>query len=469
MNKFDLIVIGSGPAGEKAAAKAAYFGKSVALVEKETGHGGAGVHTGTVPSKTLKETSLYLSGKHERGLYGIERSLPGQATAEHFLYRKNVVTRALDDEVRRNLELHQVALFRGTASFVDAHRVRVAGAEETVLQGDYILIATGSYPFHPPGIAFDGVCLHDSDSILRIQRIPSSICVVGAGVIGCEYATIFAALGSRVSLINSHRDILQFLDREIAGELVRQMQADGIELFFETRVESVEKFKVADGDRIRAGLDGGRTLEADIFLYAAGRCGNIASLDCPKAGVATGPRETVLVNEDYQTCVPHIYAVGDVIGFPALASTSMDQGRVAVAHMFQIPDLKRLAARFPFGIYTIPEVSMFGMTEETARGEGVRYCIGKARYADMVRGKIMGVEAGFLKLVFRRSDNVILGVHVIGPIATELVHYGMTLVEEGRTLDHLIATVFNFPTLHDLYKYAAYDGLGNKAGHKIRT
>lgn len=464
MKHYELIVIGAGPAGEKAAVKAAYFGHRVAIIEKESTFGGAEVCTGTLPSKTLKETVLYFSGKYEKGLYGIERDLKRKATIDDFMYRKDQVIAVAEKEIFQNLLRHGVDIYRGTASFEDSHTVKIG---EECISGDFILIATGSYPYHPPTIPFDGQRIHDSDTILKITRFPKSLCVVGAGVIGCEYATIFSTLGTRVILVNDKDQILPHLDVEISKDLVAQMKSAGIEIQFNTTVESVTN-PADESLPIDILLKSGVHLEVDMFLFASGRSGNTKALNCEKIGLKLGQREAVEVDEFYRTNIAHIYAVGDVIGFPALASTSMEQGRVAVAHIFKMEDLNHLASFLPFGIYTIPEVSMIGLTEETAKEKGDPYCCGKAYYADVDRGRIMGAQQGFLKIVFHKSDLTILGVHIIGHLATELIHYGTLLVEEKKTLYDVIRQVFNYPTLHDLYKYAAYDGLSTVAEHKVK-
>lgn len=467
MEKYDLIVIGSGPAGEKAAVKAAYFGYHVAVVEKEKVFGGAGVNTGTLPSKTLKETALFFSGKYEKGLFGVDRTLKHQATVDDFMFRKNYVTISEGEEVKNNLHKHKVDVYQGVASFVDPYTISVKGDKEETIYSEHIIIATGSYPFHPPEIPFDKKRVHDSDTILEITRIPQSICIVGAGVIGCEYVTIFAAMGSKVYLINRTDAILPFIDKEVTSALIKSMEKDQVEIFFN---ESVKSINVPETDReyIRVGLESDKWLHVDMFLYAAGRNGNTKALCCEKAGLNVGKREKLEVNAEYQTHIPHIYAVGDVIGFPALASTSMDQGRVAVAHIFNTGDLDNVAKIFPYGIYTIPEVSMVGVTEEEAIEKKMNYCVGRARYKDMPRGKIMGASDGFLKLIFTRDDLVIRGVHIIGALATEIIHFGLALIDNEKTVMQTISTVFNYPTLHDLYKYAAYDGLGNLSGHKVK-
>lgn len=468
MKKFDLIVIGSGPAGEKAAVKAAYFGHKVALIEKEAKFGGAGVQTGTLPSKTLKETALYFSGLYSKGVYSIEHQFSRQAGVTDFLYRKDVVTDVVGTEVRENILNHMITLFKGEAEFVDEHVVKVSGHLEENIYGEKILIATGSYPFRPENIPFDGKRVHDSDTILNLEKFPKSLCVLGAGVIGCEYSTIYGAMGVKVFLVNNSNKILPFLDHELSEALVDQMSKQNIEILFDT---SVDGFTVPDDETepLKLKLKTGETLNVDMFLFAAGRSGNIKNLKPEKAGVNTGKRETILVNEKYQTNIPHIFAVGDVIGFPALASTSMDQGRIAVAHMFDTGDLEELTTVFPYGIYTVPEVSMVGKSEQECEKEGIDYVAGYSCYRDTARGKITGAkDDGFMKILFDKKTKVILGVHIIGRIATEIIHYGLSIVKDEKTVDQVIATVFNYPTLHDLYKYACYDGLSNLAGKKLK-
>lgn len=468
MQKFDLIVIGTGPAGEKAAVKAAYFGHKVAIIEKETVYGGAEVVTGTLPSKTLKETALFLSGKFEKGIYGVERDLQHEASVEDFMYRKNFVSASAAQEIYENLMRHGVTILRGTASFEDPHTIKVKeNQQEELIWGNYIIIATGSYPFHPPNIPFDGKRIHDSDTILQIRRFPSSLCIVGAGVIGCEYATIFATMGAKVYLVNDKEHILPFIDYEIATELVAQMQAANVEILFNKSIEEIKPAS-AENEMIQVRLKSGETLSVDMFLFAAGRSGNTKELHCEKIGLELGSREQLFVDAHYRTSIPHIFAVGDVIGFPALASTSMDQGRVAVAHIFQTQDLEHLPSHFPYGIYTVPEVSMVGITEEEAVKRNLSYCIGKARYGDMPRGKILGAKTGFLKLIVSRDELRILGVHIIGHLATELIHYGVLLIEDKKNLQDVIGQVFNFPTLHELYKYAGYDSLSTYTGHRVK-
>ncbi len=464
---YDLIVLGSGPGGEKAAVKAAYFGYKVAVVEVAGLYGGAEVITGTLPSKTLKETALFLSGKQEKGMFSIERDLSRKASIEDFMFRKNLITATESLAIGENLKRHGVDVYHGLGSFEDLHTISVSAPSNCSITADFILIATGSYPYHPSHIPFDGIRVHDSDTILQIKRFPKSLCVVGAGVIGSEYATIFSTVGSKVYLVNDKADILSFLDHDITDEFLVQIREGGIETIFNQAVKSVE-VPQSETDPLRITLSNEQVLETDMFLLAAGRSGNVKALALDKVGIPIGPREQIFVNTEYRTKVPHIFAVGDVIGFPALASTSMEQGRIAVAHMFNTQDLEHSTLFFPYGIYTIPEISMVGMTEEEVRKTGAPYVIGKALYADMPRGKIMGAQRGFLKLVILRENLTIRGVHVIGNIATEIIHYGTHLVEEKKDLYYLISQVFNYPTFHDLYKYAAYDALSALAGRKMK-
>ncbi len=455
MEHYDLVILGSGPAGEKAAVHAAYHGFRVAIVERYSNLGGAACNTGTLPSKTLRQTALYLSGGEERGLYTVERKLTRDPDAADFLFRERYVVKMEGQELRLELLKRKVDVYLGVGSFVDPHRIHVSGTTPKQVYGDHILVATGSYPAHPPGIPFDAHTIHDSDTILNIDHLPRSLCVVGAGVIGCEYATTFAVVGCKVTLVDSHADLLPFLDREVASGLAKHMRDLGIDLLQQTHIRSVGSG--SRGGLVSAQRDTGAPIEAEMFLYAAGRNGNTADLRCENAGLHPTARQTLEVDETFRTSVPHIYAAGDVIGFPALGSTSMDQGRVAVTHMFGLHDLERVASQFPFGIYTIPEVSMVGLTEEAARSKGLDYSVGRAFYKDIPRGLILGTDLGFLKLVVEKQSRSILGVHIFGVRAAELIHYGMELVENRRTLGHVLGTVFNYPTLHELYKYAAYD------------
>ncbi len=467
MKHYDLIVIGGGPAGEKAAVKAGYHGKRVALVERYSEPGGSTVHNGTLPSKALKETALFLSGKAEKGVYGVDRKLSKSFTVDDFFFRKNQVTESEVATINRNLEAQLIDVYHGKGGFEDSHTVRIQGDPDVLISADFILIATGSYPFHPSYLHFDKNRIHDSNTILQLSRFPVSLVVIGAGVIGCEYATIFSTIGSKVTLIEGRETILPFLDKEISTDLVKQIRTGGVDILLNTAVELVDDPHDKDLPLL-VRLKGGRVLEADMVLFAAGRAGRVDALHLDKVGLKQNERGLIEVNDRYQTAIPHIYAAGDVIGFPSLASTSMDQGRVAVTQMFELEGYERLAHVFPYGIYTVPEVSMVGMTEEEAQRKGLPYGVGRACHADMPRGKILGAQNGFLKLVYEKGSHRVLGVHVIGHLASELIHYGLTVVESGKTLEDVSSGVFNCPSLHELYKYAAYDGLAEERGKKIR-
>jgi len=467
MKHYDLIVIGGGPAGEKAAVKAGYSGKRVALVERYAEPGGTTVHNGTLPSKALKETALYLSGKAEHGVYGVDRTLSKGFTVDDFFFRKNLVTSSEVATINRNLEANLVDLYHGRAGFEDDHTIRISGNPDQLISADFILIATGSYPFHPTYLTFDKKRIHDSNTILQLDRFPRSMVVIGAGVIGCEYATIFSTIGSRVTLLEGRDTLLPFLDHEISTELIRKIRAGGVELLFGAVVEKVDDPQ-DDSLPLLVHLTSGRVLETDMVLFAAGRAGRVDALHLEKIGLTANSRGLLEVNERYQTKVPHVYAAGDVIGFPSLASTSMDQGRVAVTQMFQLEGHDRLARVFPYGIYTVPEVSMVGLSEEGAEKKGLPYGVGRAFHAEMPRGKILGNQDGFLKLVYERGSNRILGVHIIGHLASELIHFGVAAVEAGKTLEDLGSVVFNCPSLHELYKYAAYDGMAEERGRNLR-
>lgn len=456
---YDLIVIGSGPAGEKGAAQAAYFGTRVALIEWAPHVGGAGVNTGTIPSKTLRETALYFSGLEQRGLYGVDYAVKPHLTVRDFMYREQEVVQSLRAVVNWNIARHQIDLIHGGATFEDLHTVRVKRSMEPdlLLRGDVILIATGSRPNRGRDIPFDDPRIYDSDTILQMERLPRSLGVVGAGVIGCEYTTIFAALGIQVTLIDGRDRLLSFLDAEISDRLRLQMELLGVNVRLRDGVTRVEP----EPDTVRLDLQSGASLEVDSVLFAAGRLGNTEGLGLERIGIPVGDRGHVTVNEHYQTVIPHVYAAGDVIGFPALAATSMEQARVAMCHAFDLKYKTRVAPVFPLAIYTVPEVSMVGETEESCRQRGIDYCVGRALYRHNARGQIIGDLAGQIKLVFRTPDKTLLGIHIIGEAASELIHVGLMVMQAGGTIDVFIEAVFNYPTLGDAYKYAAYDGLGN--------
>jgi NAD(P) transhydrogenase len=457
---YDLVVIGSGPAGEKGAAQAAYFGKRVALIEKEPALGGAAANTGTLPSKTLRETALYLSGFRQRGLYGITFTLKDKVTARDFLYREQQVVQTERLRVAENLRRHKIELYHGAAAFVDAHTVAVrpASAPEILLAADVVLVATGSRPHRPEVFPFHDARVYDSDTILQLREIPSSLLIAGGGVIGCEYACLFSALGIHVSLVEGRERLLGFMDAEISEALAESMSGMGIQLHLGESIESVKT-----GDRLQVNFKSGREVAVETILAATGRNGNTNGLCLETIGVQPSQRGTIDVNEHYQTAVPHVYAAGDVIGFPALASTSMEQARVAMVHAFDLKYKTRVAHILPYGIYTIPECSMAGETEETLAKKQIPYVVGRTRYNHNARGQIIGDNTGFLKLIFREPDMKLLGVHVIGEQASELVHVGLTALLMEAGADLFIQTCFNYPTLSETYKYATYDALGQLA------
>jgi len=465
LETFDLIVIGCGPAGEKAGAQAAYFGKRVAIIERAPYVGGSTVNSGTVPSKTLRESALYFSGLKQRGLYGIDYSLKENLTIQDFMHHEQDVVQMERQRMLNNLALHHIELVHGQACFEDAHTVSICDRNgERRLHGDVILIATGSKPHRPPGIPFDDSRVFDSDTFLQMTRIPASLAVIGAGVIGCEYASIFIALGVQVALVDGRDRLLPFLDAEISERLRQRLAALGMQFWFNERLANVQSTPSA----VDLAMQSGRTLQVETVLFAAGRRAAVDGLLLEKAGLAVNERGYISVDENYRTAVPHIYAAGDVIGFPALASTSMEQGRVAICHAFGFNYKQRVASMLPMGVYTIPEISAIGETEESCREKKIDYCVGRAFYANNVRGHITGDTAGLVKLIFARSDKKLLGVSIIGENATELIHIGMLVLDNQRTIDEFIEQVFNYPTLSEAYKYAAYDGLGNLAGHKLR-
>jgi len=454
--QYDLVVIGCGPAGEKGAARAAYHGKKVAVVERSD-LGGAGINTGTLPSKTLRETALYYSGLRQRGLYGIDYSLREGLTVQDFMFRKQQVVQKHWELIHRNLARHHIDLICGTASLKDAHTVHVVSPEDEQqdLTAEVILIATGSSPNHPPEIPFDHQFICDSDSILRIERIPKTMVIVGGGVIGSEYACIFTALGVQVTLVDGRDRLLPYLDREISDRLQAQMRALGLRFVFNARTTTTSMVD----DHAHVELSTGESLDTDLLLMAAGRQSNIEGLGLEALGIDLGKRGLILVNGKYQTTVPNIYAAGDVIGFPALASTSIEQARTAMVNAFDLHFKEPLSGVVPLAVYTIPEIATAGLTEEQCQEQGIPYFVGRSYYEKSPRGQIIGDMSGMLKLIFARENKKLLGVHHIGEMSSELVHLGAQVIAAGGTVDEFIRPVYNYPTLSDSYKYAAYDGL----------
>lgn len=468
--RFDLLVLGSGPAGEKGAAQAAYFGKKVAIVERWPQPGGVSVHTGTLPSKTLREAALYLTGFHRRELYGMTLKLDKKTTLRQLTGRLRDVTDRQTRQIVRNIDRHRIALLHGQARFLDAKTVGVFGPEgEEIrrLSAEVILIAVGSSPMAPRGITFEDPDMENSDQILDLDRIPDSLAVVGGGVIGCEYASIFAALGTRITLIEGRDRLLGFLDGELSSALRVAMERMGGEVLLGDSVETIRREEGVRFNALRLKLKSGRVLKADKILYSAGRKGNTDGLGLEAAGIVFDEKGKIGVDANFQTNIPGIYAAGDVIGFPALAATSMEQGRVAACHAFGFPFLTSVATQFPYGVYTIPEISMIGATEEELRAKGTAYEVGRSRYENNARGQIIGDRDGFVKLIFEPDTRKLLGAHLIGGGATELVHIPQMVLARGGGLDDFIHAVFNFPTLAECFKYAAYDGLQRLASRAV--
>lgn len=471
-HKYDLIVLGSGPAGEKGAAQAAYFGKKVAMVERDYYLGGAAAGT-AIPSKTLRETSLALSGLRARRLHGVDLSLRREVTIKDLLHHERMVKDAECSRVANNMLRHGVEVFKGTGSFCDRRTIKleIRGNAPEFLEGEIILIATGSSPRRPDTFPKDQR-IYDSDTILQLKAMPKNMVVVGGGVIGCEYACIFAALDVDVFLIHNHEVLLPFLDRDISLALENSMSKMGINLLMPEKVESC----TAQPDELALTLGSGEVLKTDTVIMATGRTSNTGALNLEAAGITPGKHGLLAVNENYQVVhpetkkpVPGIYAAGDVIGPPALASTSMEQARFAMIKAFQLePYKEHVAPILPRTIYTIPECSGAGKTEEECQKEDVDYVVGQASYSQNARGMIVGDDDGFLKLVFEFNKDLsrpmkLLGVHVIGEIASELVHIGVNALMTGAASDLFIDTCFNYPTLGELYKYATYDAMGRRA------
>ena len=458
--EYDLVVIGIGPAGEKAAAQAAYFGKRVAAIECAPEPGGAGTHTGTLPSKTLRETAMYLSGYRSRDMYGVAVELEPAATLQHLMSRKADIGVSESRRIRANLERHGVTYLQGFGRLADAHQVDVFGRGGSQrVSAAVIMIATGSRPSNPREFDFNDEGIHDSDEILALERIPASMTILGAGVIGCEYACMFAALGVKVTLVDARTALLPFLDHEMAAHLAASMRRMGITLRMGTGWSGARR----EGGQIVTRLGDGSAIAAEQLLYAAGREGRTGELNLEAVGIVPDKRGYLAVNERYQTSVPSILAVGDAIGFPALAATSMEQGRVAVCHAFGFDYKQSMAELLPYGIYTIPEVSALGETEASCKAKGIACAVGRALYAENARGKIAGDTEGLLKLVVERGTRRLIGVHVIGERATELVHIGQAVMHLEGSVDAFIEMVFNFPSLAEAYKYAAYDCLRDLA------
>ena len=461
MREFDLLVIGSGPAGQKAAIQAAKLRKRVAVIEKERGLGGSCINTGTLPSKTLKDAIYYLHGFKLRSFTNITYSLKKNMTLRDLMARKDLVIKHEQEVITDQLERNDVEIIQGTASFVDQHILKVSGksSDKDLLTALFIVIATGSRPRRPEEIPFNDVTICDSDSILSTEVIPKNMIVMGGGVIGCEYASMFAAYGIKVTLFDKRNDLLRFVDQEIVQALIYHMRTNGVTMRLG---EELDKVTTDERGLVVTTFKSGKTIITDVLLYAMGRIANTDMLNLTAVGITPDKMGQIKVNEHYQTEVPHIYAAGDVIGFPALAATSMEQGRLAACHAFHV-EQSTLPTVLPYGIYTIPEISTVGKTEEELTKEGVPYEVGRAFYKEIARGQIVGDLEGLLKLIFHRTTLVLLGVHILGDGATELVHIGQAVLTYGGKVDFFVHNVFNYPTLAECYRTAALDGINRLA------
>jgi len=460
LSNFDLVVIGGGPAGSSAAHAAALFGKRVALIEQAEKIGGAGINTGTIPSKTLRENALVIAGVKARALPCLSVVVEKDATLEALTHQLSAVEKLVRSDWEARFDRHHVEIIYGAASFHDAHTLNVIGRDGAVSQvrGDYVMIATGSSPVHPPGFDFTHDRIHDSNEILEIKVLPKKLAVVGAGVIGSEYACSFAALGVEVHLIDGRDSLLGFLDRDIAKHIQDGMVQAGIKLHWNEKVVSCTPSTGPSESSVLLTLSSGAQLTVSDVLVASGRSSNTEQLRLDAAEIPVGARGLVPVNGWFQTVVPHIYATGDVIGAPALAATSMEQARVAVCHAFNIMK-KELSPILPTGIYTIPEAACVGATEADLTSKEIPFIVGRALYRHNPRGRIIGDRHGLLKLMFHRDSQRLLGVHVVGEQATELVHVGMMAMLGEGTIETFARACFNYPSLGDLYKYAAYDAM----------
>jgi NAD(P) transhydrogenase len=452
----DLLVIGSGPSGQKAAIQAAKLGRRVGLIERRNMVGGVSVNTGTIPSKTLREAIVYLTGLNQRSLYGQSYRLKEELTIDDLMGRARHVIKAQIDVVRDQLHRNHVEVINGTGAFVDPHTVEVTeGDDEGVMaRGHHIVVAVGSNPARPPSVEFNERTILDSDGILQLQGIPSSMAVVGAGVIGIEYASMFAALGSKVTVIERRSGLLEFCDAQITEALRYHLRDLGVTFRFGESVTAVE----AHEKSALIHLKSGKRIAAEAVLYSVGRQGATARLGLELAGLEADERGRLKVGRDYRTAVDHIFAVGDVIGFPQLAATSAEQGRLASCAAFGV-GANSMSDLLPVGIYTIPEISFVGKTEEELTEQAIPYEVGLSRYRELARGQILGDAYGLLKILVSPENRKLLGVHVFGTGATELVHIGQAVMGLGGTIDYLVDSVFNYPTLAESYKVAALDAV----------
>jgi NAD(P) transhydrogenase len=455
MQEYDLVVVGSGPGGQKAAIAAAKLGKSVAVIERGLMLGGVCVNTGTIPSKTLREAVVYLTGMSQRELYGSSYRVKEKITTADLLARTQHVIGREIDTVRNQLMRNRIELYTGHARFVDEHTLLIedpSRGDRVTVSGEYIVVATGTKPLRPAGVEFDEERVLDSDGILDLKSLPASMVVVGAGVIGIEYASMFAALGCKVTVVEKRVSMLDFCDPEIVEALRFHLRDLAVTFRFGEEVVGVD---VGASGTVTT-LASGKQIPAETVMYSAGRQGQTDHLDLPNAGLEADARGRIFVDDNYQTKVDHIYAVGDVIGFPALAATSMDQGRLAAYHAFGEP-CHTMTELQPIGIYSIPEVSYVGATEVDLTKDAIPYEVGVSRYRELARGQIAGDSYGMLKLLVSTDDLRLLGVHIFGTNATEMVHIGQAVMGCGGTVEYLVDAVFNYPTFSEAYKVAALD------------
>lgn len=468
--KYDLVVLGSGPGGQRAAISAAKKGKKVAIVERMRELGGVCVATGTIPSKTMREAALHLSGIQQRAFYGSTYRTKENITAEDLRVRTQMVMSREWEVVRAQLTRNNVEIVVGAGRFADPNTILVDhNGEIEELKTDFVIIAVGTRPYMPPGVEHDGVTILNADSIIDIKTLPRTMTCIGGGVIGLEYASIFATLGVRVTVIDQAKELLSFVDTEIVDALIYQLRQINVVFRLGEKVEQVTIDNSGDAPHAVTKLASGKIVVTDVALYSAGRQANADSIDAGKAGLEVDNRGRLVVNSRYRTNVHHIFAVGDVIGFPALASTSMEQGRLAALDAFGFEDEKQVPEIYPYGIYTIPEISTVGATEELLTQESIPYEIGVARYREIARGQILGDESGVVKLIVDQRSRRLLGVHAIGTGATELIHIGQAVIAHNGTIDYLINAVFNYPTLAECYKTAALDAHNRLAAlHSVK-
>ena len=456
MESFDLIVIGSGPAGQRAAIQGAKMGKSVGLIERREVIGGVCINSGTIPSKTIREAVLHLSGYYYQNIYGVNYRVKDKITMEDLAFRVQHVIKTEVDVIQAQLSRNNVEMINGIATFLDPHAIRVDSSRgQQTYTADAIVIATGTKPAASPKVAMNGRNIIDSDQILSMPEIPKTLIVVGGGVIGVEYTCMFAALGVRVILVEKRPRLLEFADSEMVEALSYNLRDHRVTMRLNEEVQSVEE--TPEGTVV-AYLESKKKLSGDALLYSVGRQGNVDELNLAAACVESDKRGRIPVNAEYRTNQPHIFAVGDVIGFPSLASVSMEQGRIACAHAFG-KTIESNPASYPYGIYTIPEISFIGKTEEQLTDEDVPYEVGVAYYREIARGQIRGDTTGRLKIIFHRETKALLGIHIIGEGASELLHIGQAVMIMGGTIDYFVNTVFNYPTLAECYKAAAFNGV----------